>query len=216
MENKTKRIGMCVFGVIFCGIAVGIFKLAAFGIDPFQTFMGGLNAVITINFGTLYVIANAILLMFALFTDRHYVNIATFVNMFLIGYIVDFSYKILASAFPDINMVGRIIALIIGIVIICFASSFYFVADLGVSTYDAVSLIIANTWKLIEFKYCRVIADLICVAIGFVLLLVAGASFSEIWAIIGIGTIITAFFMGPLIDFFVKKVARPFLEKNKQ
>ena len=32
----------------------------------------------------------------------------------------------------------------------------------------------------------------------------------------GVGTIITAFFMGPLIEFFNVKVARPFLAKGKK
>ena len=31
--------------------------------------------------------------------------------------------------------------------------------------------------------------------------------------IVGVGTIITAFFMGPLIEFFNVKVARPMLKK---
>lgn len=214
MENKTKRISMCVIGVVICGFAVGLFRFAAFGVDPFQTFMGGLNAVIPISFGTLYIITNAILLMFALIADKHYVNIATFVNMFLLGYIVDFSYNTLTSILPEIGILGRAITLVIAVIVLCFASSFYFVADLGVSTYDCVSLIISNTWKLMEFKYCRIIADFICVAIAFALFLLADASFSEIMATIGIGTIITAFFMGPLIDFFVRKVAKPFLEKK--
>lgn len=210
MENKIKRIGMCTFGVFVCAVAVGVFKLAAYGVDPFQSLMSGIQTLVPIPFGTLYLIVNAILLLFALIADRHYIHIATFINLFLLGYIVDFSYNLLMGMFPNLDPVGRMIALVIGVVTLCFGSSFYFVADLGVSTYDAISLIISKTWKLMPFKYCRIISDVICVLIACALFAISG-NINLLWASVGIGTIITAFFMGPLIDFFVRKVASPFL-----
>ena len=63
MNKLTKRIIMSTFGVILSGISVGIFKFSAFGVDPFQSLMSGLDAVIPINFGTLYVITNVVLLI---------------------------------------------------------------------------------------------------------------------------------------------------------
>ena len=71
-----RRIAMSLFGVIICAIAVGIFKIAALGVDPFQSLMSGLDKLIPIEFGTLYVIVNAILLIFSLIADRHNIGIA--------------------------------------------------------------------------------------------------------------------------------------------
>ena len=93
----------------------------------------------------------------------------------------------------------------------CLASAFYFTADLGVSTYDAVSLIISERQSRVAFKYCRIISDLICVLLGFVLCRAGGFTLTQIGGEIVIGTIITAFFMGPLIAFFNEHVAKPFL-----
>ena len=64
-KNLTRRIAMSLCGVIICAVSVGIFKIAALGVDPFQSFMAGLDAIIPIGFGTLYVITNAVLLVFA-------------------------------------------------------------------------------------------------------------------------------------------------------
>lgn len=72
-DISVKRIAMSLFGVIICAISVGIFKIAALGVDPFQSFMAGLDAIVPIGFGTLYVITNAVLLLFALIFDRHYI-----------------------------------------------------------------------------------------------------------------------------------------------
>ena len=52
-ENFGKRVFMSLFGVIICAISVGIFKIAALGVDPFQSFMAGLYALVPIGFGTL-------------------------------------------------------------------------------------------------------------------------------------------------------------------
>ena len=99
-----------------------------------------------ISFGTLYVIVSVLFLVFSLIADRHYIGLATFINLFLVGYIVDFSHGLLNRLLPDLGIPGRIVCLLIGIVVMCLASSLYFTADLGVSVYDAIALIITGTW----------------------------------------------------------------------
>lgn len=207
-----KRILMSLCGVIICAISVGIFKIAALGVDPFQSFMAGLDVMVPIKFGTLYVIANVVLLGFALIFDRHYIGIATFINLFLLGYITQFTYDFLLTVIVNPSIFVRILCLVIGVVVICFGSALYMTADLGVSTYDAVALIMANKWKIGKFQFIRIGTDLVCVLVGGGLFLLAGNSFKDIPTIIGVGTIITAFFMGPLIEFFNVKVARPLLK----
>ncbi len=212
-EGLAKRIGMSFFGVIVCAASVGVFKIAALGVDPFQSFMAGLDKLIPLDFGLLYIIVNALLLIFALVFDRHYIGIATFINLFLLGYITQFTYQFLQTIIVNPSIFVRLLCLAIGVVVICFGSAFYMTADLGVSTYDAVALIICNTWKKGMFQYVRIITDLVCVLLGAALFILAGGKFLEIPTIVGIGTILTAFFMGPLIEFFNVHVARPLLAK---
>lgn len=215
LKNNRVRIMMSLFGVIICAISVGVFKLAALGVDPFQSLMSGLDALIPIKFGTLYVIVNVILLLFSLIADRHRIGIATFINLFLLGYITQFTYDLLQKLILDPSMIIRVICLIIGIVVICFGSSLYMTADLGVSTYDAVAIVMSDKWKWGKFKYIRICTDLVCVILGCVLFVIAGNPIGKIPTIAGIGTIITAFFMGPLIDLFNEKIAKLILNDKK-
>ncbi len=213
-DNKLgRRILMSALGVLVAGISVGMFKHAMLGVDPFQSLMSGLNAVFPISFGTLYVIANLVLLTFALTLDRHKIGLATLLNLFFFGYIAEFIQSCLQKLWPAPSLIGRFLLLLAAVVIMCFASAFYFTADLGVSTYDAVALIISEKWDRIPFKYLRIITDLICVVLGGSLCLIAGYTFGEVTGVIGIGTIITAFFMGPLIAFFREHASEPFLAK---
>ena len=213
-KRMRKRILMTVLGIFAGGVSVGFFKTAAFGVDPFQTLMSGLDKLIPIHFGTLYVLTNAVLLLFAFFTDRHYINLGTFINLFLLGYVVEFSHNLLLRFFPEPALPLRLLFMLIAIFMLCISSSFYFTADLGVSTYDANALVLANKWHVAPFKYCRIATDLACVLLGCTLYLLAGGKFSMLPTIAGFGTIITAFFMGPLIDYFNIHLAKPFLEKE--
>ena len=216
ITSQKKRIFMSLFGVLISGVCVGFMKVAAFGVDPFQVLVAGLDRTIPIQFGTLYVLINVVLLLFSLVADRHNIGLATFINLFLLGYVVDFTRNTLSALFPAPGMVLRVGFMIFGIVALCIGSALYMTADLGVSTYDAVAIVMSRKWKWGQFKYVRICTDLVCVLLGGLLIYLGSGSFGEIVASIGVGTIVTAFFMGPLIEFFNEKIARPMLGQTKK
>ena len=209
---KLRKILLSLLGVTATAVSVGVCKFAAFGVDPFQTFMSGMHAVVPLSFGTVYVLVNAVLLLFALIFDRHYIGIATVINLVLLGYIADFSLSCLQTLIPAPGMGGRCLAFVLGFLLLCLGSSLYMTADLGVSTYDAIALVACHKWKLGKFRVIRIVTDLICVLSGVGLYLCSGGSTGEIAGFVGAGTVITAFCMGPLIDFFNKTIAQPLLK----
>jgi uncharacterized protein len=204
MSEKTKRILMTVGGVSISGFSVGMFNLSDFGMDPFQVLAHGIWNHIPLGFGTLYMIINLIMLAVVFLVDRHKIGLGTFINIFLLGYIVQFSSWLFKTLIASPSFPLRVLFLLCGIVIICFASSIYYTGDMGVSTYDAVALILSEK-KVARFKYCRIGSDLICALVGFLL-----------GTMVGIGTLVTAFFMGPLITFFNHHFAMPFRYGNDE
>ncbi len=200
-EKFAPRLVMTIVGVMICSIAVGFFKCSLFGVDPFQCFAQGSwgRFLSSIPYGTYYVFLNALLLIVDFFLDKHYIGIATFINLFLTGYVVDFSANTINAVMPAPSIPVRLVMLLVGVVLMCFASSLYMTSDLGVSTYDAIPIVLSNRTP-VPFKFCRIGCDCICVLIGTVCGLLPG-----------LGTIITAFFMGPLVDFFNRVFSRPLL-----
>lgn len=201
-ENFKKRIGMTTSGVTLCAIAVGFFKCSSFGVDPFQCFAQGIWGHFfekLITYGLFYTILSAILLFLDLFIARNYMGAATLVNMFLTGYIVDFTSSIINRLAPAPTLPLRILFLTIAVLVMCFASSLYMTSNLGVSVYDAIPIVISRSRKL-PFRFVRIGCDLLCVIIGALSGLLPG-----------IGTLITAFFMGPLIEYFNHTFSEPFL-----
>lgn len=199
-DRLPKRIGMAFFGVIVTGFCVGAFQAADLGADPFTCFVTGVGNFFHSTYSTFYVILTGILLVGVFFVEKHYIGIATVINLLFTGMAADFMRGILEHFFPDPSLPARIVMMLFGIFGTCFAASIYFTADLGVSAYDAWSLIAAYKYKLLAFRLCRIVSDCFCVLVGF-----AGH------ATIGVGTVITAFFMGPVVQWFNTNVSEPFL-----
>lgn len=204
-DKLPLRVVLAAAGILLTGISIGFFKRSMFGVDPYQCFANGLANVIPIRFGTLYMLVNLVQLVVVFFLDRHYIGISTLMNLFLLGYIVEAAEAVLARICPEPTMALRIAFLAIGVVVTCIAAALYYTADLGVSTYDAIPLHISDRQpkllgRVLPFRAVRIVSDLICTGIGVVL----GAQ-------AGVGTVITALFMGPLITFFRKTISDPLL-----
>lgn len=196
------RIGMSVLGVAVCGVSVGMFRTAALGVDPFQALMSGLASLVPMGFGTLYLTANAGLLLFAAVFDRRKIGPSTVINLTLLGYIAQYSQALFTALVPHGTLPSRLLLLAAAVAVMCLSSALYFNADLGVSPYDAVALVLAQGQKRFSFKACRVMTDLVCVALGAALCRLSGMGWRETGGVVGVGTVVTAFFMGPLISFF--------------
>ena len=116
MENKKKRIGMALFGVLFCGVCVGILQKSSLGADPFTCFVSAFANLAHSTYGNIYPIVTGILLLGVFFVERHYIGIATIFNLFGTGIMADLTVKLLNQLFPQPGMAIRILLLIIGVI----------------------------------------------------------------------------------------------------
>ncbi len=203
-SQKWKRIAMSFFGVIVTGFCIGAFQKANLGADPFTCFVTGIANIFHSTYSTFYIIVTGALLVGVFFVEKHYIGIATVINLFFTGMAADFMRNILDNIFPAPGMAARFVMMLFGIFGTCFAASVYFTADLGVSAYDAWSLIAANKYKLMPFRLCRIASDSVCVLTGLIF-----------HVTIGVGTVITALFMGPVVQWFNTNVSEPFLYGHK-
>ena len=204
-----RRIIMALIGNAIAGVSVGLYQHANFGLDPYQCFAHGFANIIPLGFGTVYMLINLVQLGIVFLLDRHYIGITTFINLFLLGYVAEFTGVLLSRWFGAPSTAGRFFFLIVAILTTCVAAALYYTADLGVSTYDAIPLHISDCrprlfGRVVPFRAVRVISDVICVLVGLALGVRPGVS-----------TVITALFMGPLITFFRVRLSDPLLRRGK-
>lgn len=194
-KNQWNRIMSSFLGVFLIGIAIGIARLADLGTDPFSTFNLGMSAAFGLSFGTYLLLTNAIGLVLVFFFGRHLLGIGTIFNIVIVGYVSDYTITIITNQFGDAYSLGlRILFAVIGSLILAIGAGMYIAADRGVAPYDALPIILeARTNGKVSFQVARIISDVICLIIGFLL----GAT-------IGVVTIVSGFLMGPLVQHFRK------------
>jgi len=197
------RTLMAITGVIGTAVGCGLLQFADLGIDPFNALIVGLNNVTPLSYGVVFMIVTGIMLLVTFILDKSYIGVSTLLNLFIFGFVVEYSLAFFLILSPNPSIGVRSISLIIGLLMISFFVSFYFTAGLGVSAYDALSKIATDKSQL-PFRLLRITSDLSCVVIGYLL----GAS-------IGIATIVTALLLGPAIEYFNKRVSEPLLNSRK-
>lgn len=205
-HNMVKRTAFSFISVFIMGFAVSLFSLSGFGVDPYTSMNMNVSSVVGMRFGTYQLIVNiAILIFTVIVAHRGLVGVGTVINMIFVGYTCEF-FEGLISPFLNNSLPIRLLLLVAGIITMCFSSSLFFTANVGVGPYDTLAFMLTQATK-IPMKWTRVMTDVCVVFIGFVvsggLTAALQGNFSDIKNI-GIGTVITAFCMGPLVNFFNK------------
>ncbi|GBU28863.1 hypothetical protein R84B8_02425 [Treponema sp. R8-4-B8] len=200
-EYYLKAI-LCVTGVFIIGIGVGFMRYANFGIDPYMCFMNGLYLAVFkklgLTFGATFAISSFLLIVIVIIFDRSKIGLGTIAAITLTGYVSD-----LGVFLCDLILIEgiaffclRVGMMVFGILFVAIGSGMYFNTNVGVSPYDGIGLIITEKiGKQNIYRWIRIGTDLICVSIGFML-----------GNMPGVGTVIMAFFTGPLFAFFRNKI----------
>ncbi len=209
MENKKLfivRIIMMIVGILILGFSIAVFKLALLGNDPYTGMLFAIADVTPISYPVWQILFGLVFFVIQLLFGRHLIGVGTIINTFAMGYIVDFNYRfVLIPVIGQPNgFVPQLITLIVGLLICSVGISLYQKADMGVSPYDALSLIMDEKIKKIPYFWCRIFTDGTCALICFLL-----------GGIVGIGTLCTAFGFGPLVSFFNKTISEPILRRVK-
>lgn len=199
-EKGLKRFFMMLVSIVLMGFGVSLFSYSDMGVDPFTSMNMAISSKLGMGFGFYQMCVNCVILLAIVFLGKHLVSIGTVVNMIFVGYVCEFFTNIYADYLPtEKSLVMRIVFMLGGIILLSLAASMYFTSKLGVAPYDAIGFVL-NDKTILKYKWCRIITDLICTAIGF-----------AFGGPVGIGTVITAFLMGPVVSFFNKNVSEKLL-----
>lgn len=196
-------IGM-VLGNVGLAVSVCFFRMAALGNDPFSGMMVAITEFTGVKYSICLITLNCFLFLFEIFKGRDMIGLGTLVNWFLIGYIVDFLYPFMVDFGHNTLMWQRIIYLALGVIITSMGCSMYQQAKAGIAPYDSISLIFDRETK-VPYFWCRMATDVMCVIVCFAL-----------GGLLGIGTIICAFGLGPFISFFNRTTSAAFYGTRKQ
>ena len=181
-EKGVKRFFMMIFSILLMGFGISLFSYSDMGVDPFTSMNMAISGKIGISFGFYQMCINCVILIAIAFLGRHLIGFGTVVNMVGVGYICEFFTSLYDAHLPlEKSFALRLVLMLFGVIFLSLAASMYFTSNLGVAPYDATGFILDDRTK-IKYKWCRVITDLICTAVGF-----------AFGGPVGIGTVVTFF-----------------------
>lgn len=193
-----------IFGTTLISFGSALSETMNMGVDPFTAINRGASDLLGFSLGNYQLVVNLIILAIILFMKRSLIGWGTVYNMILVGYQIDFFSPMFSDFFQVANMslFVRVLITIIAIFIFTLGVAIYMNANYGVSPYDAIAPVITDRtgWSYTPVRFCQ---DILVVMTAYFL---SGP--------VGISTVITGFFAGPLITFFSVHVAKPALKKG--
>ena len=184
-KPKNKTLIYLIFGLILFGLGETLLVTANIGASPWFVLHQGLSFKSGYSIGVTTFIVSIIVLFFWI-PLKQKPGIGTILNTILISIVIDLSISYLP--YPE-EFIFQLLQVIIGIIIIGFGSGFYLIANLGPGSRDGLMTGIQKKTNL-PFSLIRTLIELSEVAIGLYL-----------EGIVGIGTVIYALGIGPLVSF---------------
>lgn len=188
-----------ILGVITQGLGLSLLLQIDLGTDPCSCLTLGVINYLPVTFGTAQLLCHLVTFTFVLIFDRSKIGFGTIGNMVCLGYISDFFTLIWDKVIPEgFFKEGYMdwICLLPALLIFISGAAAYMTADLGMSPYDGLPFIISEHLPKVPFKLVRIVWDTSFMVVGFLL-----------GGVVGVVTIFVAFFLGPVIAWFQKKLA---------
>ena len=183
-KPKLKTFIYLVFGLILFGLGETLLITANQGVSPWTVLAQGLSFQLDLSIGiTTFIVS--IIVLFLWFPLKQKPGLGTLLNVILISIVIDLSTPILP--YPK-TLFYQIIQSVIAVLIVGIGSGFYLTANLGPGPRDGL---MTGLQKLTDkpIALIRTILEVSAVLIGF-----------YFGGVVGIGTLLFAFGIGPAVS----------------
>ena len=189
-ENFYWRSAFFLLGVIILSLGATLtIKGFKVGVGSWDVLHIGLTDTIGLTIGSWSIIVGLTILAIDSVILKHLPRIGTYLDMFLAGIFIDIFNFLL----PDVDaFIGQIILYSLGIFLLGFGCGMYMIANFGVGPRDTLMLLMSEKlgWSM---KKSRTTMEVTVAIAGFLL----GGP-------IGIGTVLMAFCLGPIVQWSVR------------
>ncbi len=188
MRSATARGGALLFGLIGYGFSMAMMVRAELGLDPWDVFHQGLALRTPMTIGIASAVVGVAVLL-AWIPLRNRPGIGTVANVIVIAVTVDVGMAVLAT---PASLPARIAMMVGAVVLNAMSTVLYIGAGLGPGPRDGLMTgLVVRTG--LSVRLVRTSIEATVLTIGWLL----GGT-------VGVGTVLYAFGIGPLVQFFVR------------
>ena len=185
------RLPRLIVGLVLFGVGIAVMVVANLGLSPWEVMHQGISRHTGIPIGTVGIMTGIIVLLLWI-PLKERIGIGTMLNVLLIGLVVDASLWLLPETIETMWL--RWALMLGGTVVIAFGSGLYIGAGLGPGPRDGLMTGLAR--KGINIGVARAGIEITVLVIGYFL----GGT-------VGVGTVVFAFGIGPLVAIFLPMFA---------
>jgi uncharacterized membrane protein YczE len=187
-DNLLRRLIQLSFGVAIFGIGIGLMLQSGLGLPPWDVLHQGLSERFGLTVGIWSIIVSFVVLLLWMPIGERY-GLGTLVNAFLIGVMIDVTVAMVPTvdgSWLQMTMMS------VGVLAIGLGSGMYIGANLGPGPRDGLMTGIARRGPSIRLT--RTVMEAVVLVSGWLL----GGT-------VGVGTVVFAFLMGPIVQFFLPR-----------
>ena len=191
------RVVLLLAGLCVAHLGVTLFLQSDLGSDPFNVFVQGLfrgipwPAFAAMTHGRTHLLVSLVILLVLLAVDRSYVGIGTVLCMALGGPIIDvYTLWLSPVIHGGLPLPLRLALLVAGGVILAFGMTIVIRSRAGTGPNDLVAVVLSDKLRK-PFGPVRIGVDLTFALVGLAL-----------GGVVGLGTVICAFLVGPAAQLF--------------
>lgn len=193
MTSSLKKIFIVCLGTIIAATGVQFIVVSGMGTDSLSTLILGLLKHTTIPFGRWSQIFSLLFLVITFWYKRELIQIGSVINTLLFGQTIQVVAQFI-SYDADRLVLVKIFYLCLGFFMMAAGTAIYLQGQLGAGPLEGLMFCLSEKMRW-PFRYSRILLDF-----GFVLVGIAlGSPF-------GIGILFAIFALGPLIDYFSRKI----------
>lgn len=198
-RDLAERLLQLVVGLFLYGVALALMIRGGIGVSPWDVLAIGVSGTGGIGFGLVTNLVAAVVLLLWI-PLRQRLGLGTVVNALLIGPSADLALALIPSM-PSIWAGAG--SFLIGLILLAFATGLYIAADFGPGPRDGLmtGLVRRTGWPV---WLVRTMIEGTVLVIGFLL----GGP-------VGVGTVLFAFGVGPLIGWFLPRITRMREERSR-
>ena len=193
LKPKLSTLFFLCFGLTLFGLGEGLLVISLIGASPWTVLAQGIALNVGFSIGTITLILSITILFLWIFLNQK-PGIGTILNALIMALMIDLCVKFIPT--PE-NFVSQISLAIIAVLTVGLGGGIYLVANLGSGPRDGLMVGLQQKTNL-PIATVRVFLELTVVTIGWYL-----------GGIVGIGTLLFAFGIGPAVAlglFIVKKI----------
>lgn len=201
MDNYIKKTVKLIIGLFLYALGLILCIRADIGLAPWDAFGIGVNKVTGISYGNVSIITGIIILIVLVLFFKEKIGFATILNTILIGVFADLIVSLNIIPYMT-NFFTGLLMLVIGQIVICYATYLYISVGLGSGPRDTLMVALGKKFPNVPIGIVRGSIEGTVLLIGWLL----GAK-------VGIGTVIYVFGIGfvlqttfKLLKFDVKSV----------